>query len=298
MKSTISHLISQLPASSLRGPQLHRQIRGLHALNASQAQLCRGGQLLKQPGEAMEAPKVGPEALIFHPFLQLEAWFFLGGNLEAWFLGDVLGENTWTFGIGYGVFFWRCDIIIFRNVEEVTYENWRARLPNAGLRCNSSMLSSPCIKFISPKSFNYATFPSENKHQKNITALKKEKTHKHWVNSKLSSSKVCKDMLTVFQARPSFLRVCQLFLRCSAQPTLRHHELHVLPGCAEIGAWQATNELETMETIPPPKKWPKYDSTRLKCQNDSKWEQDINISHISHIYNNENIFKTSLKKTI
>ena len=47
---------------------------------------------------------------------------------------------------------------------------------------------------------------------------------------------------------------------------------------------------------PPPKKWPKYDSTRLKCQNDSKWEQDINISHISHIYNNENIFKTSLKK--
>ena len=103
-------------------------------------------------------------------------------------------------------------------------------------------------------------------------------------------------MLTVFQTRPSFLRVCQLFLRCSAQPTLRHHELHVLPGCAEIGAWQATNELETMETIPPKKKWPKYDSTRLKCQNDSKWEQDINISHISHIYNNENIFKTSLKK--
>ena len=107
-------------------------------------------------------------------------------------------------------------------------------------------------------------------------------------------------MLTVSQTRPSFLRVCQLFLRCSAQPTLRHHELHLLPGCAEIGAWQATNELETMETIPPPqkKKWPKYDSTRLKCQNDSKWEQDINISHISHIYNNENIFKTSKKNDL
>lgn len=51
---------------------------------------------------------------------------------------------------------------------------------------------------------------------------------------------------------------------------------------------------------PPPKKkkWPKYDSTRLKCQNDSKWEQDINISHISHIYNNENIFKTSKKNDL
>lgn len=120
MKSTISHLISQLPTSSLRGPQLRRQIRGLHALNASQAQLCRGGQLLKQPGEAMEAPKVGPEALIFHPFLQLEACFFGGGTLRPDFWGMFLGGKIHEhLALDMVFFFWRCDIIIFRNAEEL-----------------------------------------------------------------------------------------------------------------------------------------------------------------------------------
>ena len=100
-------------------------------------------------------------------------------------------------------------------------------------------------------------------------------------------------MLTVSQTRPSFLRVCQLFLRCSAQPTLRHHELHLLPGCAEIGAWQATNELETMETIPPQKK--KNDQNMIQQGWNVKMTVNENKISTYHTYHTYTIMKTYLK---